>query len=466
MQDNKQQIQKIFFALGTVNTLTVFDTDSEQALRKAQNRISELNNMLSSFDKQSEVSYINEFAGKKAVKVSVETFHLIEKSVEYSALTYGYFDITVNPVSMLWKKAMKTKIIPNEIQIKQAAEYINYHFYCYIYMGAIFLRIYLFLWCKQDLLWAGGKHIKHRPKISEKTDKCLKLIKFGVLVFIIVAVWSFSLTDGILWSPWTIFGMYATLKGFPSAEYILSLGGLLLLLIIIDSVFIERFFCKYLCPLGALFDLVSHFRIFKIKKPTEKCGSCRMCTKQCSMSIPLYKYESVKSGECINCMKCTENCPRQNAKADTIPAVSGTIAAAALVGVYHVGTIHALNGSVDSIQDNVSEISGTESTGKYKNGTYNGTGSGFRGNIDVTVTVTVGKITDITVNSYNDDKEFFERAKSKIISEIISKQDTDVSTVSGATFSSNGIIETVSDALDIEFNNPNGSMGGHQHSRR
>lgn len=303
----------------------------------------------------------------------------------------------------------------------------------------------------QDLLWAGGKHIKHRPKISEKADKGLKLVKFAVLVFVIIAVWSFSLTDGILWSPWTIFGMYATLKGFPSAEYLLSLGGLLLLLIMIGSVFVERFFCKYLCPLGALFDLVSHFRIFKIKKPTEKCGGCRMCTKQCSMSIPLYKYESVNSGECINCMKCTESCLRQNAKADMIPAVSGTIAAAALVGVYYVGTIPALNGSADMIQNNVPEISDTESTGKFKDGTYSGTGSGFRGNINVTVTVSGGKITDITINSYNDDKEFFEKAKSKIIAEIISRQDTDVSTVSGATFSSKGIIDAVSNALDLQL---------------
>ncbi|MGN0470943.1 MAG: FAD:protein FMN transferase [Acutalibacteraceae bacterium] len=126
MQNNKHQIQKIFFALGTVNTLIVFDKDGEQALHKAKKRISELNNMLSAFDIQSEVSSINKFAGEKAVKVSTETFHLIEKAVEYSVLTDGYFDITISPVSMLWKNAIKTKTIPNESQIKQSAVYINY----------------------------------------------------------------------------------------------------------------------------------------------------------------------------------------------------------------------------------------------------------------------------------------------------------------------------------------------------
>ncbi|MGN1457350.1 MAG: FAD:protein FMN transferase [Acutalibacteraceae bacterium] len=126
MQDNKYQIQKMFFALGTVNTLTVFDKDSKQALQKAKKRVSELNNMFSVFASQSEVSVINNYAGKKSVKVSGETFHLIEKSVEYSILTDGYFDITISPVSMLWKKALKTKTIPSESQIQRAAGYINY----------------------------------------------------------------------------------------------------------------------------------------------------------------------------------------------------------------------------------------------------------------------------------------------------------------------------------------------------
>ncbi|MGN1457352.1 MAG: FMN-binding protein, partial [Acutalibacteraceae bacterium] len=61
---------------------------------------------------------------------------------------------------------------------------------------------------------------------------------------------------------------------------------------------------------------------------------------------------------------------------------------------------------------------------------------------------------------------FFSKAKSSVISEIISKQSTAVSTVSGATFSSNGIIEAVSNALEIEFENPNATMGGHRHGRR
>lgn len=84
----------------------------------------------------------------------------------------------------------------------------------------------------------------------------------------------------------------------------------------------------------------------------------------------------------------------------------------------------------------------------------------------MSVTVSGGKITDITITSYEDDQQFFERAESTIIDKIISAQSIQVSTVSGATFSSNSILEAVADALGTDWTNPNSSMqgeGGHGH---
>ena len=78
---------------------------------------------------------------------------------------------------------------------------------------------------------------------------------------------------------------------------------------------------------------------------------------------------------------------------------------------------------------------------------YTGSGSGFRGTTQVQVTVSNGYITDISVLSTGDDNEFFSKAKSSVISQIISSQSVSVDTVSGATFSSNGIIDAVTDAL-------------------
>ena len=86
-----------------------------------------------------------------------------------------------------------------------------------------------------------------------------------------------------------------------------------------------------------------------------------------------------------------------------------------------------------------------------QDGTYNGVGSGFKGDIDVSVTVQNGYITDVTIDHSPDTKKYFSRAKSKIIDRVITNQSVDVDTVSGATYSSNGILEAVADALGLEF---------------
>ena len=300
----------------------------------------------------------------------------------------------------------------------------------------------------QDLLWAGGRHFPKKLHVPEKADRVLKYLKYVVLLLIVIGVWTFSVTGATLWSPWTIFGMYATVKGFPSPEFLISIGGLLMLMILIGSLFIERFFCKYLCPLGGLFSLVARFRIFRIKKPSASCGSCRLCTKQCSMSIPLYQYDSVSSGECINCMKCMAACPRKNVQASPVPAVSGTVAAAALMGVSFFGGLSQQESSSGSSlsESRISQLR-ESNQGGYRDGTYQGTGTGYRGSVEVTVTVSGGFITEITVNSYNDDREFFEKAKSGVLDKILDSQSTSVDAVSGATFSSRGLIEAVRNAL-------------------
>ena len=303
----------------------------------------------------------------------------------------------------------------------------------------------------QDLLNSIGKLIPFKVKIPEKADKWLKLLKYAVLAFVAVGVWGFSVTGDTVWSPWTVFGIYSSLSGWSSLKYFLTLGGALLLLIIIGSLFIERFFCRYLCPLGALFSLVARFRIYSLNRKPEKCGNCKLCTAKCSMSIPLYKYDEVRSGECINCMKCTSVCPNENISAETLPAISGTVAVTAVAGLYYAGVLTAVPDFAEESKAQVQNTTEAETNGIYTDGTYKGSGNGFRGKTEVTVTVESGVITDITIDSYKDDKEFFQKAKSGVIADIIKSQSTDVDAVSGATFSSNGIIEAVKNALGEEI---------------
>lgn len=77
-----------------------------------------------------------------------------------------------------------------------------------------------------------------------------------------------------------------------------------------------------------------------------------------------------------------------------------------------------------------------------------GTGQGFKGPIQVEVTLEDDKIIGIEILSNNDDGKWFDRAKRKTIERILENQNTEIDSVAGATFSSNGIIEAVKNALN------------------
>lgn len=318
-----------------------------------------------------------------------------------------------------------------------------------VIMGRFFCGFLCSFGSMGDLFWFLGTKLKlRRPKISQRADRLMKGLKYIILIGIVLLVWTLGLSIlGGTANPWTIFGMYATLSGWADLSSLVSIGALLLLIIIVGSMLIERFFCRYLCPLGAVFSIVSKFRLFKIRKPVQNCGGCQACTKRCSMGIPLYGMNVVSDSECIDCMNCVEICPRGNVKANPKPALAAAVAVAAMSGMYFAGNLATSAGAATVAAVSQSSTVLGSASGQYTDGVYTGSGSGFRGTTQVQVTVSNGYITDITVLSTGDDNEFFSKAKSSVISQIISSQSVSVDTVSGATFSSNGIIDAVTDAL-------------------
>jgi len=326
-----------------------------------------------------------------------------------------------------------------------------------ILMGRFFCGWMCSLGSFGDFIYGISRKIfKVKYKINEEVDEALKYIKYFVLALLIAAIWSFDITIFKSYNPWDVFGLITAFGKLPDFSYIMVnlTGGLVLfILIVIGSAFVQRFFCRYLCPLGAVFAIVSKLRIAKLRKPSAKCGACRICTTNCAMGIPLYKAEEICSGECIQCMKCISACPRKNvtltvSEKDVRPVIVGAAAVSVMTGFYYAGNLGINAAGIDKA--NVLSQSTTEASTKalYKDGTYEGTGTGFRG-AETTVSIVVknGKITDITTVSYGDDRPFYSRAFESVSEEIKSSQSTEVDSVSGATFSSNGIMEAVENAL-------------------
>lgn len=102
---------------------------------------------------------------------------------------------------------------------------------------------------------------------------------------------------------------------------------------------------------------------------------------------------------------------------------------------------------IDEVEAYNAALTEQDVVGGYKDGTYEGTGIGFGGEITVSVTVADGRVTDIAVLSADgEDPAYYDQALA-VLDEIVSAQSTEVDTVSGATFSSTGLIDAAADAL-------------------
>jgi polyferredoxin len=94
--------------------------------------------------------------------------------------------------------------------------------------------------------------------------------------------------------------------------FFLQLGGLTLkviLIVFILSLFFPNFWCRFLCPYGAMIGLGSVFGITKIKRNEDSCIDCRACTRVCPQRIRVHEKKAVLTPDCTACMSCVEACP-------------------------------------------------------------------------------------------------------------------------------------------------------------
>lgn len=113
-------LEKRFPAMGTINTITLFDNQAPDAAADARSYLLGLNRAWSRFQADSLVSQINRAAGQSPVAVDQETLAVLGQSKVYSELANGAFDVTAGPIAALWKDALDRGKIPSDEQIWQA----------------------------------------------------------------------------------------------------------------------------------------------------------------------------------------------------------------------------------------------------------------------------------------------------------------------------------------------------------
>lgn len=366
----------------------------------------------------------------------------------------GFFALVFSEIRNTYISIIKGNL--NFVQIYPSLIELITIFILTVILGRFFCSFICAFGTLNDLIHAVGKNIfKINFKLDKKIDYFLKYIKYIVLIALIIFSWTMGSNIFKNADPWDAF---ARLISFQQITGNLILEFVILIIIAMGAIFIERFFCRYLCPLGAVLKLISKISPFKIKKPNEKCGNCRLCTNNCSMGLSLYKYNSVHNGECINCLKCIEICPRRNVKTnifnkDINSTLASSVAIASFAVIYstnnYVGAAVNKNNLAIEASANIVQSKKASNKIKYKDGVYTGNSSMYiKPNVQVSVTIKQGEIVDIKAEQTEGTPGYYEKVVNIIPNEIIKAQSTQVDVVSGASSSSQGIIVGAQEALE------------------
>lgn len=102
------------------------------------------------------------------------------------------------------------------------------------------------------------------------------------------------------------------------AEFEFSLAFVVLLVTFVLALFVERPFCRYACPLGAVQAVAGRISPIAVQRHAESCAGCDLCNQACPMAIPVNTRTRVTDTSCIGCLECVAACPSRPALGVTV----------------------------------------------------------------------------------------------------------------------------------------------------
>ncbi|MGL6108379.1 4Fe-4S binding protein [Romboutsia sp.] len=161
----------------------------------------------------------------------------------------------------------------------------------------------------QDIAARLGKKMfraKYNNFVSKKLNSKLKYLRYITLVgtVLLTSMSSVMLIESL--NPYHVF------LGIFNSKTISIIGVFILSLVILTSLFVQRPWCRYLCPYGALLGLSNKFKIFRVVKNENSCIGCKKCDRECPMGIEVHTKNITRDLSCISCLDCVKNdvCPK------------------------------------------------------------------------------------------------------------------------------------------------------------
>ena len=171
----------------------------------------------------------------------------------------------------------------------------------------------------QDLLFKIPFFKKIRSLPGEKSLRYLRFVFLGVFVILLPAIVADFTGLGEPWFCKWVCPVGSLEGGLPlvllnsamrgAAGFIFRWKLAILIVTILSSIVIYRPFCRYVCPLGAVYGIFNKISFYRFKIDEDKCTKCTACQKVCKLNIPVW--QKPNSADCIRCGDCKASCPQQ-----------------------------------------------------------------------------------------------------------------------------------------------------------
>jgi len=164
-----------------------------------------------------------------------------------------------------------------------------------------------------EYLWKAGRKLFGRNLVLPRwLDIPLRSIKYLLLAFFAFIIGSMSAAalEDFMVQP---YGILADVKMLHFFVHMSTTALIVIAVLMLLSVFIKNFWCRYACPYGAIMSLASLASPLTIRRDTQSCVDCGKCAKACPMDLPVDRLIQIRSIECTACLECVAVCATENA---------------------------------------------------------------------------------------------------------------------------------------------------------